>query len=146
MNDANDDVAQRLDRLESKDAIRELTASYCFAVAEGRGADIVAMFTADGRFKMRGREWSGTAGLEEMYLGMSAETSPKPYIQNHVIDGTGTRPPADAGWRFGWCRTVRRTRQPATTSTPTVESTDDGCSQSATFTRSTGYPLSLMHI
>ena len=49
MNDANDDVAQRLDRLESKDAIRELTASYCFAVAEGRGADIVAMFTGDGR-------------------------------------------------------------------------------------------------
>ena len=89
MNDANDDVAQRLDRLESKDAIRELTASYCFAVAEGRGADIVAMFTGDGCFKMRGREWCGTAGLEEMYLGMSAETSPKPYIQNHVIDVNG---------------------------------------------------------
>ncbi len=79
------DLAARLDVLESKDAIRELTASYCFAVAEGRDADIVALFTADGVFKSRGREFAGTQGLNEMYGALGAEATPKPYIQNHVI-------------------------------------------------------------
>ena len=83
------DIERRLDIMESKDAIRELTAAYCFAVAEGRGADIVAMFTADGTFKMRGHEWSGTERLEEMYLTIGDAITPKPYIQNHVIEVNG---------------------------------------------------------
>ena len=83
------DFARRLDTLESKDAIRELTASYCFAVAEDRGTDIVAMFTTDGVFKSRGNEFVGTEGLTEMYSSIGAEATPKPYIQNHVIDVDG---------------------------------------------------------
>lgn len=82
-------LAARLDVLESKDAIRELTASYCFAVAEDRGADIVAMFTADGVFKTRGRDFAGTEALTEMYSGIGNEATPKPYIQNHVIEVDG---------------------------------------------------------
>ena len=93
MNDASksdSDLAARLDRLESKDAIRELTAAYCFAVAEGRGEDIVAMFTDDGVFKMRGRTWSGRAELTEMYDNVDAGgATPKPFIQNHVISVDG---------------------------------------------------------
>ena len=84
-----DDIERRLDVMESKDAIRELTAAYCFAVAEGRGDDIVAMFTSDGAFKMRGREWRTTAGLEEMYGAIGDSVTPKPYIQNHVISVDG---------------------------------------------------------
>lgn len=84
-----DDIERRLDVMESKDAIRELTAAYCFAVAEGRGADIVAMFTSDGCFKMRGNEWRDASGLEEMYLGIGDSITPKPYIQNHVIEVDG---------------------------------------------------------
>ena len=80
------DIEERLDRMESKDAIRELTASYCFAVAEGRSEDIVALFTSDGVFKMKGREWAGTMGLTDMYSGAADGVTPKPYIQNHVID------------------------------------------------------------
>ena len=87
---ANDDLAARIDALESKDAIRELTAAYCFAVAEARGMDIVDMFTADGAFTMRGRKWRGTAGLTDMYGGMTdPQDTPKPYIQNHVIEVDG---------------------------------------------------------
>jgi ketosteroid isomerase-like protein len=87
--DNNANVTARLDVLESKDAIRELTAAYCFAVAEGRGADIVDMFTTDGSFKMRGHEWTGTARLEEMYGNIADSVTPKPYIQNHVIEVAG---------------------------------------------------------
>lgn len=83
------EIEARLDALEAKEAIRQLTAAYCFAVAEARSDDIVAMFTADGVFKMRGREWSGTAGLTEMYRDVGAEATPKPYIQNHVIETDG---------------------------------------------------------
>jgi len=85
----SDDLAARLDVMESKDAIRELTAAYCFAVAEGRGADIIEMFTTDGVFKMRGREWRGTSALTDMYGTIGDAVTPKPYIQNHVIDVDG---------------------------------------------------------
>ena len=95
------DIERRLDIMESKDAIRELTAAYCFAVAEGRGADIVAMFTADGTFKMRDREWSGTERLEEMYLGIGDAITPKPYIQNHVIEVDGDNATGRCGWQAG---------------------------------------------
>jgi hypothetical protein len=54
-------LEDRLAILADKDEIRELTARYCFAVADGDSAAIVAMFSDDGRFSMRGRTWSGTA-------------------------------------------------------------------------------------
>ena len=81
-------LEQRLTELADKDEIRELTARYCFAVADGDAAAIVAMFTDDGCFKMRDREWRGTAGLQEMYDG-AAISPPRPFIQNHVISVNG---------------------------------------------------------
>ena len=83
------DLETRLAVLADKDEIRELTARYCFAVADGDAAAIVAMFTADGVFKMRGRTVSGTAELGEFYDGTAAGTPPRPFIQNHVIDVAG---------------------------------------------------------
>ncbi|MEZ5234982.1 MAG: nuclear transport factor 2 family protein [Acidimicrobiales bacterium] len=80
---------ERLAVLEAKDEIRELTARYCFAVAEGRADAIVELFTADGIFEMRGRRWSGTAELSELYTGAADGITPKPYIQNHVIEVHG---------------------------------------------------------
>lgn len=82
-------VEQRLAVLEAKDEIRELTARYCFAVAEADTEAILELFCADGAFAMRGREWAGTEQLREMYTGTAEGVTPKPYIQNHVIEVNG---------------------------------------------------------
>ena len=80
---------ERLAVLEAKDEIRELTARYCFAVAEGRAEDIVAMFCEDGVFINRDRRHAGQADLRQMYQDVANSVTPKPYIQNHVIEVTG---------------------------------------------------------
>jgi uncharacterized protein (TIGR02246 family) len=83
---ASDD---RVDVLAAKDEIRELTARYCFSVADGDAATIVDLFTDDGVFKIRGREVRGTDELREFYGGAAEGVTPKPFIQNHVIDVDG---------------------------------------------------------
>lgn len=80
---------ERLAVLEAKDEIRELTARYCFAVAEADAAAIIELFCPDGVFTMRDREWVGHDGLRVLYDGASAGVTPKPYIQNHVIEVDG---------------------------------------------------------
>jgi uncharacterized protein (TIGR02246 family) len=83
--------------LAAKDEIRELTARYCFAVADGDAATIVDLFTDDGVFKIRGREVRGRDALREFYGGAAEGVTPKPFIQNHVIEVTGD----DASGRCG---------------------------------------------
>ncbi|MDH4363181.1 MAG: nuclear transport factor 2 family protein [Acidimicrobiia bacterium] len=82
-------IEQRLAVLEAKDEIRELTARYCLAVAEGEAETIIAMFTGDGVFTMRDREFAGTDQLRVMYTGAADGVTPKPFIQNHVIEVAG---------------------------------------------------------
>ena len=82
-------VDERLAVLEAKDEIRELTARYCFAVAEADTETIVALFCPDGAFVMREREWAGQDQLRQMYTTAADGVTPKPYIQNHVIDVAG---------------------------------------------------------
>jgi uncharacterized protein (TIGR02246 family) len=82
-------IEGRLAVLEAKDEIRELTARYCFAVAEADAPAILDLFTDDGVFTMRDRVYSGRAELEVMYNGAAEGVTPKPYIQNHVIEVTG---------------------------------------------------------
>jgi len=82
-------VEERLALLEAKDEIRELTARYCFAVAEGDPDAIVELFCPDGSFSMRERTWSGHAELRTLYEAAADAVTPKPYIQNHVIHVTG---------------------------------------------------------
>ena len=82
-------LERRMQDVVDKDEIRELTAKYCFAVAEGRGEDIVALFADDGVFKIRDREVTGTAELSEFYGAAGDGPTPKPFIQNHVIEIDG---------------------------------------------------------
>jgi len=76
--------------LAAKDEIRELTARYCFAVADADAPTIVSLFTEDGVFKTRGREVRGRAELDAFYGAVAENVTPKPYIQNHVIDVAGS--------------------------------------------------------
>ena len=82
-------IEARLAVIEAKDEIRELTAKYCFAVAEGDADAIIDLFCPDGVFTMRDREWVGHDGLRALYDGAAAGVTPKPYIQNHVIEVDG---------------------------------------------------------
>ncbi len=82
-------IEARLAVIEAKDEIRELTARYCFAVAEGDADAIIDLFCADGVFTMRDREWAGHDGLRSLYDGAASGVTPKPYIQNHVIQVDG---------------------------------------------------------
>jgi ketosteroid isomerase-like protein len=47
------------------------------------------MFTTDGVFKVRDQTHSGTEELRRMYTGVANSVTPKPFIQNHVIDVDG---------------------------------------------------------
>lgn len=82
-------VEERLAVLEAKDEIRELTARYCFGVAEGDTDAVVELFCPDGTFAMRDNQWSGHEQLRRLYEGTAESVTPKPYIQNHVIHVTG---------------------------------------------------------
>ena len=78
-------LEERLRAVEDRDAIRELTARYCHAVAAGDAAGIVSLFCADGVFEMSGRSARGKDELARFYAGVGGPY-PIPFIQNHVID------------------------------------------------------------
>lgn len=81
-------LEQRFAVLADKDEIRELTARYCFAVAEGDTEGIVELFCPDGIFKIRDKTFQGTSVLREFY-GEAMGVPPRPFIQNHVIEVNG---------------------------------------------------------
>ena len=82
-------IEERVQELADKDEIRELTARYCLAVAEGDADTLVALFCPDGTFTAGDRQYSGLEGLRELYGGLAAGVPPKPFIQNHVIEVDG---------------------------------------------------------
>ncbi|OUS13088.1 hypothetical protein A9Q89_03585 [Gammaproteobacteria bacterium 53_120_T64] len=84
------DLAARIQVLEDKDAIRELTAKYCYAVVRQDCEALLKMFTDDGEFLMAPQfEFRGREQLAALYRDKIEEVAPKPFIQNHVIDVDG---------------------------------------------------------
>lgn len=82
------DLEERVQALEDRDEIRELTARYCHAVARADVAAIVALFCEDGYFEMGDRVSRGRAELERFYAAV-AIPPPLPFIQNHVVELAG---------------------------------------------------------
>ena len=78
-------LEDRLQAVEDREHIRELTARYCHAIAAADVPTIVALFSDDGVFWISGQIVKGTAALTEFYAGV-LESPPMPFIQNHVID------------------------------------------------------------
>ena len=78
-------IEDRLQAIEDREQIRELTARYCHAIAAADVAGIVELFCEDGSFCIDDRVIKGTAALEEFYSSVLS-TPPIPFIQNHVID------------------------------------------------------------
>ena len=75
--------------LADREAIRELPVRYCDCVWQNDLKTLVELFAEDGTFVIKGREreatTKGRAELRRMYEQALGETSPRPYIHNHVV-------------------------------------------------------------
>ena len=78
-------LEDRIQAIEDREAIRELTTRYCHAIAAADAATIVDLFCEDGAFITGDRESRGKDALQKFYGGL-AKQPPIPFIQNHVID------------------------------------------------------------
>ncbi len=81
-------LEDRVQALEARDEIRELTARYCHAVTRSDAATIVGLFCDDGVFEMGKTVARGRAELEKFYSS-ATQQPPLPFIQNHVIELAG---------------------------------------------------------
>ena len=79
------DITRRLQAIEDREEIRELTARYCHCIAAADVAGIVELFCEDGSFCINDTVTTGTAALTKFYSNVLA-SPPMPFIQNHVID------------------------------------------------------------
>lgn len=83
-------LEDRIRLLEDKEAIRELTARYCYAIADGDADALVGLFTHDGSFASERGEWVGVAALRQFYRRSAGRAvTNKPFVQNHVIEVDG---------------------------------------------------------
>jgi 8-oxo-dGTP pyrophosphatase MutT (NUDIX family)/ketosteroid isomerase-like protein len=92
-------VEERLDRLESVNAIKELTARYCYHVSRNEGDAVVDLFTDDGVLDGSSAGMGRIEGRDALIAfyrpAVTEAEETLPFIQNHIIDvngddGTGT--------------------------------------------------------
>ncbi len=76
--------------LADREAIRELPVRYCDCVWQGNLDSMANLFAEDGIFIVKGHKreatTKGRAELRKMYEQALGESSPRPYIHNHVVD------------------------------------------------------------
>jgi len=84
-------LEERIQHIEDRDAIRELTGRYCHLVVE-RDADALAnLFTEDGIMKFGETQQTGRDELRSAYRESLEVMQPKPCVHNHVIQLDGDR-------------------------------------------------------
>ena len=74
--------------LANREAIRELPVRYCDCVWQNDLNTLVELFVEDGIFVIKDASEAtakGRAELRRMYERALGETSPRPYIHNHVV-------------------------------------------------------------
>ena len=87
-------LEQRLQEVEDREEIKELTAKYAHWVACGEGAKVKDLFTDDGRFinevigEKPNIEVRGRKQLDEFYPGLKRGMA-LPCIHNHIIELDG---------------------------------------------------------
>lgn len=91
MNDK--DLARRVARLEAREAIRELVASYCRVIDDRDIDGIGALFTHDARFRSRDgvMDATGRDAIIEQFHGRFAVLGPSNHFtHDHIIHFDGT--------------------------------------------------------
>jgi uncharacterized protein (TIGR02246 family) len=89
--------------LEEKDAIREVLALYCFALDDGRFADMAALFTEDGTWHTAFGTATGRPAIADFAAGLRAHRSgPAPRAIHHVTNVVITLNGDSATVRSNW--------------------------------------------
>jgi ketosteroid isomerase-like protein len=86
-------IEQRVQELEDRDQIKELTARYCWHVAHGEGEAVANLFTDDGVLDVRDSEFKAVRGRDALLKFYRASVREPdvalPFIQNHIIELSG---------------------------------------------------------
>jgi len=89
--------------LEEKDAIREVMARYCFALDDGRFADMAALFTEDGTWQTFFGKATGRQAIADFAAGLRAHRpGPTPRAIHHVTNIVITLDGDSAKVRSNW--------------------------------------------
>jgi uncharacterized protein (TIGR02246 family) len=88
--------------LEEKDAIREVMARYCFALDDGRFADMAALFTEDGTWQTFFGKATGRQAIAEFAAGLRAHRTENPRAIHHVTNIVITLDGDTAKVRSNW--------------------------------------------
>jgi uncharacterized protein (TIGR02246 family) len=88
--------------LEEKDAIREVMARYCFALDDGRFADMAALFTEDGTWQTFFGKATGRKAIAEFAAGLRAHRTENPRAIHHVTNIVITLDGDTAKVRSNW--------------------------------------------
>ncbi len=89
----------KVETLADRDAIRELTATYCRAIASGDVPAVVELFCEDAVFETDPiptlhRPAGCLNGRDEIlaaYTATLAQITPKPFLHNHLVEVDGDR-------------------------------------------------------
>ena len=76
---------ERLQRIEDRQAIRDLLASYCYRIAAADVDAVVALFADDAVVEILGDRYEGEEGLRALYAA-SLPVEPKPLLHNHLLE------------------------------------------------------------
>jgi len=79
----------RIQEIEDREAIRELTAMYCKCVVQGDVEGIVDLFTPDGVMESGETNVGGHEALLAMYRVAMSDLRPLPCVHNHIIEIDG---------------------------------------------------------
>jgi uncharacterized protein (TIGR02246 family) len=89
--------------LEEKDAIREVLARYCFALDDGKFAEMAALFTEDGTWHTAFGKATGRAAIAEFAAGLRAHRpGATPRAIHHVTNVVITLDGDTAKVRSNW--------------------------------------------
>jgi uncharacterized protein (TIGR02246 family) len=88
--------------LEEKDAIREVMARYCFALDDGRFADMAALFTEDGTWQTFFGKATGRKAIADFAAGLRAHRTENPRAIHHVTNIVITLDGGTAKVRSNW--------------------------------------------
>jgi uncharacterized protein (TIGR02246 family) len=88
--------------LEEKDSIREVLARYCFALDDGRFAEMAALFTEDGTWHTAFGKATGRKAIAEFAAGLRAHRTENPRAIHHVTNVVITLDGDTARVRSNW--------------------------------------------